>query len=506
MYIFKNAIVSITRNIGRNVLIGIIILVIACACSVTLAIRNSADSLIESYENKYDVVATLGMNREKMMGNFNPQDRETSKENMVNKFNEIPSITSEDVINYGTSEYVKSYYYTESIGVNATDIETVSASFSKESTGEENNKMQMPGGGKGDMQQMQNQTNGDFTLTGYSSYESMEDFISGSYTITEGEVSSDFTSNNCVINSELATLNEIAVGDTITVTNPEDETQTYELVVTGIYTDNTESQDSRMNMFSNSANTIITNTATIENIVAKSTDITNTVTPSFVLTSKDVIEAFETELQDKGLSEYLSVSTNLDQVESATDSISNVKTFATTFLIITLIIGIVILIVINMINIKDRKYEIGVLRTIGMKKSLLTAQFMVELLIVVMIALVAGTVIGACVSVPTSNMLLESEIESSQEEMQNIQGNFGRGPNGNNQTSQSMPNNKPDDMPTDINGVTQLEKVDSINAVVDFKVLLQLLGIGILLTCVSSIASMVSIQRFSPLTILKERS
>ncbi|MBO5476862.1 MAG: ABC transporter permease [Clostridia bacterium] len=504
MYIFKNAIVSITRNVGRNVLIGIIILVIACACSVTLAIRNSADSLIESYENKYDVIATLGMNREKMMGNFNPQDRESSKENMINKFNEISSITSEDVINYGTSEYVKSYYYTESIGVNATDIETVSASFNTGAEGQ-NNQMQMPGGDRTGMQQRGTQTSGDFTLTGYSSYESMEDFISGSYTITEGEVSSDFTSNSCVINSELATLNEIVVGDVITVTNPEDETQTYELKVTGIYTDNTESQNSRMNMFSNSANTIITNATTIENIVAQSTDMANTVTPSFVLTSKDVIEAFETELQNKGLSEYLSVSTNLDQVESATDSISNVKTFATTFLVITLIIGIIILVVINMINIKDRKYEIGVLRTIGMKKSLLTAQFMVELLIVVMIALIAGTIIGACVSVPTSNMLLESEIESSQEEMQNIQGNFGRGPNSNNQ-SLNMQNNKPDNMPTNINGVAQLEKVDSINAVVDFKVLLQLLGIGILLTCVSSIASMVSIQRFSPLTILKERS
>ena len=504
MYIFKNAIVSITRNVGRNVLIGIIILVIACACSVTLAIRNSAGSLIESYENKYDVVATLGMNREKMMGNFNPQDRESSKENMVNKFNEIPSITSEDVINYGTSEYVKSYYYTESVGVNATDIETVSASFNIENEVQNNPMMQMPGGDRTGMQQRGTQTSGDFTLTGYSSYESMEDFISGSYTITEGEVSSDFTSNNCVINSELATLNEIAVGDTITVTNPEDETQTYELKVTGIYTDNTESEDSRMNMFSNSANTIITNTTTIENIVAQSTDMASTVTPSFVLTSKDVIDAFETELQDKGLSEYLSVSTNLDQVESATDSISNVKTFATTFLVITLIIGIVILVVINMINIKDRKYEIGVLRTIGMKKSLLTAQFMIELLIVVMIALVIGTIIGACVSVPTSNMLLESEIESSQEEMQNIQGNFGRGQMGG--KGDMQPSNKPDNMPTNINGVTQLEKVDSINAVVDFKVLLQLLGIGVLLTCVSSIASMVSIQRFSPLTILKERS
>lgn len=56
------------------------------------------------------------------------------------------------------------------------------------------------------------------------------------------------------------------------------------------------------------------------------------------------------------------------------------------------------------------------------------------------------------------------------------------------------------------NGVSNIEPVSSINAVVDIKVLFELLGIGILLTIISSVASMISIQRFSPLTILKERS
>ena len=51
-----------------------------------------------------------------------------------------------------------------------------------------------------------------------------------------------------------------------------------------------------------------------------------------------------------------------------------------------------------------------------------------------------------------------------------------------------------------------VQEIQTIDAVVDFTVIAELLGIGILLTMVSSIAAMVSIQRFSPLTILKERS
>ena len=48
--------------------------------------------------------------------------------------------------------------------------------------------------------------------------------------------------------------------------------------------------------------------------------------------------------------------------------------------------------------------------------------------------------------------------------------------------------------------------VDDINAVVNLKVLAELLGIGLLLTLIGSLASMIAISRFSPLTILKERS
>ena len=64
-------------------------------------------------------------------------------------------------------------------------------------------------------------------------------------------------------------------------------------------------------------------------------------------------------------------------------------------------------------------------------------------------------------------------------------------------------NFKPDDKSF---GVAEVNKIDTINAVVDFKVLIELLGIGILLTLIGSLGSMIAISRFSPLTILKERS
>lgn len=94
-----------------------------------------------------------------------------------------------------------------------------------------------------------NNDSSDFTLKGYSSIDSMNDFIEGSYTITDGEVSTDFEGNNCIINNELATLNNIKVGDTITIIDSSNEDNTYELTVTGIYKEKGDS-DNGLKIFS----------------------------------------------------------------------------------------------------------------------------------------------------------------------------------------------------------------------------------------------------------------
>lgn len=497
MYILKNALTSIVRNKGRNLLIGIIILVISCAVSVTLAINNSSSSLIKSYESKYEVEATIGINRENMMKNFNPDDRENSKDNMKEMFDSANKLTEEDIKKFADSNYVKSYYYTMETGVNSDTLEKATNSSSSE------NNM-FVGRGPNGKENFKNESSGDFTLKGYSSIESMNEFIEGSYTITDGEVSDDFDSNYCLINSELAILNEIQVGNTISIVDSEDDSKTYELIVSGIYEEKNDN-DNGMSMFTNSVNTIITNTNFISQMKEKNEDLNVSTTPTFILISDDVLEKFSKELTEKGLNENLTVQSNLEQVENATSTISNVKTFAITFLVITLIIGTVVLLVINMINIRERKYEIGVLRTIGMKKSKVCLQFISELFIVAFVSLILGAGIGATMSVPVSNSLLKNEISSSQKETNNIRDNFGKGQKDNSSnTEMEIPNNNFEN--NGFKGVATVQAFNSIDAVVDFKVLLELLGIGLLITLISSVSAITSIQKFSPLTILKERS
>ena len=562
MYILKNAITSIKRNKGRNILIGIIIIVIAVSCTITLATLSSANDIVTAYEEKNPIEATIEIDRKSLMDYL--KDGDKTQEQMINAFNDIKGVSEDEINNYGNSEYISNYYYTYTSGVDAKNLTEATDSLVKETTTtktETTRKTQtrrfpsngktppnFQGGNSGSstttttkkttttqIQKIFNEkaSEGAFTLIGYNSYEDMKDFINGTYTITDGEVSSDFESNNCVISEELATLNNLKVGDTITIVDPKTTSNTYELIVSGIYKESSDTSSDMTSMFTNSANNIITNVKFIKAILEKNTDLEATITPTFIIKDKESVELFANEVGEKGLNEYYKVSNNLEEIESATEVVNNVKIFATTFLIITLAIGGIVLIVLNMINIRERKYEIGVLRTIGMKKSKVSIQFMSELLIVCIISLVIGALGGSALSVPVSNMLLSNEIENANSKYDDISNNFGRGPrefiddrndneeetaveNKEETTVENKEESNEENKETNNNenvkeekydfGIANISEIKSIDAVVDFKILLKLLGIGVSLTLLNSLATMIAISRFSPLTILKERS
>ncbi len=489
MFILKNAWISIKRNKGRNILIGIIILIIACACTITLAIKNTAVDLINSYKSAYDKEVTISFDRASLMKDFDPSQTE-GRENAREKFDNIATYTISDIESFADSKYIESYYYTYSVGLNGNNLEKAEI--------ESNNNMPTGfGRGKGN-----NLSSTDFTLTGYSSLDAMSEFINGTYTmneITDNAWDIAFNGNYVFINEELADYNDLSLNDKIKL--EDDDGNTYEFEIIGIFKENDEESSNTMSMFSNSANTLVTNASAITTITTNNEDLQATINPTFIIDSYDNVDKLQSEFYEKGLDENFVLQTNEELALSGVSSIENINSFATTFLVITLIIGGIVLFVINMINIRERKYEIGVLRTIGISKFKLTIEFVSELVIVSVVALILGACIGAVSSKGVSNSLLASEINSSNERTEEIGKNFG----GTNMNG-GMPNRGGNKGEMRGKGMPVVEAYDSIDAVVDMKVLLELLGIGLTLVLISSIASMVSIERFSPLTILKERS
>ena len=506
MFIFKNALISIIRNKGRNILIGIIILVIAAASTVTLAINNTASDLINSYQSAYDKELTISFNRENMMKDFDFSNRE-KLEDMKGKFDDISTYTIDDVEKFADSDYIEGYYYTYDISLNGNNIEKAE---SEKADGGSEAQAGMPSGFPGGSmaQNFGGSSSLDFTLNGYSSVEAMSEFIEGTYEMVE--IADDawekaFDGNYVFINEELASYNDLKLGDKFKLEDEDGKVYKFEII--GIYKENESGAAGPMDLFSNSANTIITNAEALTAITKANSDVKGMVEPTFIIYDYDDKDKIQAEFYEKGLDENYVVETNEEVATAGISSIKNVQSFATTFLIITLVIGGIVLFIINMINIRERKYEIGVLRTIGISKSKLTMQFVAELMMVGFVALILGAGIGAVMSKSVSNSLLASEISSSQESAEKVKGNFGGGGPGGMPGGFNPMENDDDSVSSFAGkGKPAVEAYDSIDAVVNITVLLELLGIGLTLILISSLAAMISIQRFSPLTILKERS
>ena len=67
MYITKNALRSIWRSKGRNILIGIIALAIAVSACVALSIKESASKARQDTLNLMNITAQISINRENLM-------------------------------------------------------------------------------------------------------------------------------------------------------------------------------------------------------------------------------------------------------------------------------------------------------------------------------------------------------------------------------------------------------------------------------------------------------
>ena len=369
---------------------------------------------------------------------------------------------------------------------------------------------------------------GDFTIVGYSSYNAMSAFISGTASILEGGSIFDADSNalECVISEELAIYNSLSVGDTVTVTNSSVEDETFTLTVCGIYT-STANNNFSSSMFGagmDPANQIYMSAPALQALLDTATEdsLGSTLDATYVFAESADYYAFEEEVRTLGLDESYTVSSSdISSFENSLTPLTTLGTIAGGFLLVILIIGAVILVVLNIFNVRERKYEVGVLTAMGMKKRKVAAQFICEILIVTMLSVIIGAGIGAVCSVPVTNTLLENQIASQSEQQTQIDNSFGM-PG----ISGGMPGGMPGGMGGSMGGGMPggnmfgdmfgdgafadmfggaADYITQVDSAMNLTVVLQMIGIGLILTLVASTASVLFIMRYDPLKILANR-
>ena len=137
MYIIKNALVNIKRHLGRNILIGLIVLVIALSSTIALSINTSGNKLIESYKNKNELAVSFRLDMSQLRDESNTYTK----------------LTVSDIENYANSDYVSNYYYTLDTSLSSDDIEAIDMSekFEPKDNGNAPNS-EIPRGDIGDME------------------------------------------------------------------------------------------------------------------------------------------------------------------------------------------------------------------------------------------------------------------------------------------------------------------------------------------------------------------
>ena len=138
------------------------------------------------------------------------------------------------------------------------------------------------------------------------------------------------------------------------------------------------------------------------------------------------------------------------------------------------------MVLLSAIVIRERKYEIGVLRAMGMRKNKVALGLWVEILTITCICFVLGMSAGTMFSQPASDMILAGQTESTSA------------------GSTSLAER--------LNITTETVEHIHVNVSVDAITAMGILGISILLASIAGIISVSRINKCEPIKILMERN
>lgn len=406
MYILNNALANVWRHKGRNALLGAIILVVIAASVVALMISSTATSIIDDYKERFSAEVTFVPDMEKVR----EEAMAESEDGMVRMV--MPTIDADQYLAFGESEHLADADFTASTGVVPEGLTPVAADL-----GGGSGMMTMGGGGPGESMFESEPMSFTASLQGNK----LAEFDDGSRALAEGEMPD--ADGEALVSTELAELNDLSVGDTLHLAgelrNIDEgalEPIEYDVTVVGTYDDLTDEYGTspQQNAFTNRRNEILTTYDTVlSNYVAGMQGMQ--VAATFYLEDPDLLDAFTEEVRAEGLADVFDVTTDSATYNAIVGPVEGLKSVSVTFMIVVLVFGGVIIALLSSIAIRERKYEIGVLRAMGMKKSAVGLGLWSEILAVTAACMLLGLAVGSLVAQPVTDVLLAGQIQAAEE-------------------------------------------------------------------------------------------
>lgn len=425
MYLIRKAVRNLFHNKGRNFLLFLLLVTVTLAAVASLTIYNLTMQVKKKTENYYAGEVAI-VTEEGAQPDPGPSMAEYKK--------------------YADSDYLRSYVIYRSLHVKLENLTVLDGDFVlPENSG------------------VRRMTDANANVLSLLDERSTDDFSYGDRKMAEGRFPAG--ADEAIVSVELAELNDLRVGDTIRFTTPHTRTK-IALRISGIFSDETVAR-SNSDFYApqfNRRNDVIAGYGALDGI----TDMLREY-KTFLLRDSADLEAFQQELYEKGLATNLRLRYGTDRYNEAVEGTEEMLGIVTRFFGIVAVIGVGVVFLINALALRERKYEIGVLRAIGMSKGkimlLLLAEMFMLALIGSAVALLAGLFVNPLAVDEMKSVVLGGQLPSA-----------------------------------------LIAEILGLGASLSGIVVLEVLALSAVLALIAGSVTVAGIMRFDPVKILSERS
>lgn len=352
MYLLRNALKNIHRNIGRNILIMLLCVFIICMSAISMMMHNYASVSAEHY------TSTIGSKVNILASSLEPIDQKT-----MLSFSNSKLLTKSEKI--GTLPVLVKQ-------LKVLDEDHVSA----------------------------------IKWIATSKNEIDETFESAEKVIIEGKKYRK--ENEVIISKKFAQLNQLSINDKIWISS-KDGKKELTLTIVGIYNNVSLQADKNVNnqSYANQWNDIYTSWDTMKQS-SLFEDASCTV-ELYLKDPSDIVNLRE-ELLEKGMPKSYLLSQDIDTYNQKMEPIHQLQEISSNMMYAVIFIGGMLLMIVSIMAVRERKYEVGVLRSMGMCRKDIAKGFLYESFIMTMIALVISLLISVVLALPLIKIIMNNQV------------------------------------------------------------------------------------------------
>lgn len=354
MYILKHALKNIGRNKGRNCLLLIVSLLIIMLSAIAMLLHNYATKSANYYASTY-----------------------ASKVSVITTPNEEINVST--LLSFTNSSLLNR---SEQIGTMAVFIKNSKPIDAKDASSDTIKWMA-------------------------SSHPKIEEaFESGEKKIISGKIPNK--EKEVLISTRLAKQNQLQVGDSLIIQVANDS-QSIKFTISGIYNNTSlQANDNPLGTtYSNPWNEIYTNFDTMKRSSFFETYAKCSIT-LFLKNPSDLSKLRE-ELLKKGMPTSYLLIQDTDTYNQKMQPVHQLVDISNKLMYATIGVGSLLLILISVMTIRDRKYEVGVLRAMGMKKTQLAKSFLYESFTMTILALILSLSSASYLAKPIMAKVIQQE-------------------------------------------------------------------------------------------------